>query len=464
MNARRNLVELLKTSREERVRSRRALADFYDNDLRVRLGGLRRLLLGPRVPDLRCAPAVLAQRSGVTEPRLNLMIPTLDPRRAYGGVGTALEFFREMSRHYKRLRLVSFSDDFVYRQRGVLQQYPEYRFGAHEEDGEFPRQLVSLINGRGTLAVGPSDVFIATFWTTAYVSRRLALWRSEQYGLPLVPIVYLIQDYEPYFYPWSSEHLLALETYRCERTVAVYNTRLLQEFCHERNHRYDHEYSFEPSLNPVLRERLPSLAERPKSRTILIYGRPSQPRNAFALIAEGLRVWYERFPEASRWRVVSAGEIHPDIRIGKDLVVRSLGKLSLDDYARTLAETGVGISFMVSPHPSYPPLEMAHYGVAVLTNGYANKNLASWHENIRSLDEVSPQSIADELAALCRRVADDPLSGWRAASRVPRYLSNEPTFPFVQRIYEVLESYRSGSRPLLGIFEASTPGCAVGAG
>jgi hypothetical protein len=441
------------------ARKRVALLKY---DLRARLGGMRKLVLGPRAPQLQSLPAVFAQHSGVTEPRLNLMIPTIDPARAYGGIATALEFFRALSPHYQRLRLVSFSDDFVNRRRGILQHYPEYRFGGLADDGAASKEIVSLVNARGDLAVGPCDIFVATYWSTAYVSRRLASWRAARYGVPPTPIVYLIQDYEPYFYAWSSEHLLALETYRQRATVAVYNTALLQEYCHRQNHHYDHEYSFEASMNPLLRERLAELSGRPKNRTILIYGRPSVPRNAFALITEGLRVWYERFPEAARWKVVSAGEIHPDIRLGKDLAIHSLGKLSLDEYARVLAETGIGISFMVSPHPSYPPLEMAHYGVAVLTNGYANKNLSSWHENIRSLEDLSPEGIAAELGALCGRVAGDPLSGWRAASHVPHYLSDEPTFPFAREIRDVLQGYESGAVPFSEAgqpqaFEIGTP-------
>jgi hypothetical protein len=60
----------------------------------------------------------------------------------------------------------------------------------------------------------------------------------------------------------------------------------------------------------------------------------------------------------------------------------------------------MGISLMVSPHPSYPPLEMSRFGVKTITNTYANKDLSSFNENIVSLDVCNGETIAAKLFEL----------------------------------------------------------------
>ena len=141
--------------------------------------------------------------------------------------------------------------------------------------------------------------------------------------------------------------------------------------------------------------------ERARSRTIVVYGRPRTPRNAFPAIVDGLRAWRRADPRAIDWQTVSVGQSHPDIDLGVGDPLRSIGKLDLDGYASLLRESAIGISLMVSPHPSYPPLEMAHLGLLVLTNGFANKDLSRWHSNIVSTDDISAAALAARLSELC---------------------------------------------------------------
>lgn len=70
-----------------------------------------------------------------------------------------------------------------------------------------------------------------------------------------------------------------------------------------------------------------------------------------------------------------------------------VGKLSLEDYSETLNKTAIGISLMESPHPSYPPLEMASAGCITITNGYYNKNLALRSPNILSIKSITPLNL-----------------------------------------------------------------------
>ncbi|MFZ3383392.1 MAG: hypothetical protein WA144_05655, partial [Candidatus Methanoperedens sp.] len=63
-----------------------------------------------------------------------------------------------------------------------------------------------------------------------------------------------------------------------------------------------------------------------------------------------------------------------------------------------------GLSIMISPHPSYPPLEMASFGLEVVTNRFANKNLSEGSSSIISIQNLTPESIASALTDACNRV------------------------------------------------------------
>lgn len=82
------------------------------------------------------------------------------------------------------------------------------------------------------------------------------------------------------------------------------------------------------------------------------------------------------------------------------------GKLTLEKYAEILAESSVGVSLMCSPHPSYPPLEMAAFGVQTVTNSFLCKDLSSFSENIHSLDIVNFDTVADAIYAAMQQYVE----------------------------------------------------------
>jgi hypothetical protein len=135
---------------------------------------------------------------------------------------------------------------------------------------------------------------------------------------------------------------------------------------------------------------------------------------------------------------VSVGEPHVDIDLGDGLVMRSVGKLDLRAYGDLLRRSAVGVSLMFSPHPSYPPLEMAVLGLLVLTNRFGGKDLSSWHTNISSLATVSPQGLAADLADLCGRFDADNEAGAGGELLQTSYLAEGPQFPFASEVASLL--------------------------
>ena len=358
--------------------------------------------------------------------RLNLVLPTVEPTRTFGGIRTAIDLFETIGAETPERRIISLLGAGTARADLVRDYVPT----EPNIDPDVPRQLVTLDGTPQPLSVRRNDVFVATFWTTAELVIRIRRWQGSTFGVAPPHFAYVIQDYEPGFYPWSANWMISRGTYGIPaETIAVFNTSTLQRFFHDDGIQFDTEHSFEPRLLDELRSAMlaPPIG---RSRQVLVYGRPDTPRNAFPAIVDGLRSWRCTYPGADEWTILSIGQSHPDVDLGEGSVLKSLGKLDLPAYASLLRQSAIGVSLMVSPHPSYPPLEMAHLGMLVLTNRFRAKDLADWHSNITTTDDISAGSLGDRLAELCARFDADPDSGRRGEALQPEFVSDAPLFPF----------------------------------
>jgi hypothetical protein len=79
-----------------------------------------------------------------------------------------------------------------------------------------------------------------------------------------------------------------------------------------------------------------------------------------------------------------------------------LGMLSICEYLEVLRTAMIGLSLMLSPHPSYPPLEMAAFGLKVVTNRFGPKDLSVYGSAIEAVDALTPEQLA---AAIARATA-----------------------------------------------------------
>jgi hypothetical protein len=385
-------------------------------------------------------------RSPRTGYRLNLLLPTVEGARTFGGIRTALDVFDAVGGGVAERRIVALAgaDDHAGAALGA------YANVAPGDDPAAPLQLVTLEQPGAPLAVRADDVFVATFWTTAELVARLRRWQAATYGRAPDRFAYLIQDFEPGFYPSSALSELARATYRDPAgTVGVFNTALLRDYFHDSGIRFEREFAFEPRILPELRAAMAE-PQGPRSKTIVVYGRPGTPRNALPAIVDGLRAWQASDPGAGSWSVLSVGQSHPDIDLGGGTALHSIGKLDLAAYAALLRMSAIGISLMISPHPSYPPLEMAHLGMLVLTNRFARKDLSTWHLNIDSTDDLSAEAMAAHLTELCRRFEADPGIGSIGRPLRPDFTATGPQFPFAAELAAELASPRAADPPSPG--------------
>ena len=236
------------------------------------------------------------------------------------------------------------------------------------------------------------DVWVATFWTTAWALKTLV-----REGLVSADrVVYLIQDFEPGFYPWGPQYAQAFSTYDAGFRPLV-NSASLARYVGDLSPTTP-EAVFAPALDPAP---LHAAAERWRPADgdvvrVLFYARPGKPRNMYAAGVEALRSWAERLPEGVEGVVRFAGEtVGEEVDLGPRARVELLGKLSYAGYFDLLADTDVGLALMLSPHPGHLALELPLAGIPTVTNDFAGYR-APWVGGL-TLSGTDPVAIADTL-------------------------------------------------------------------
>ncbi|MBV9118611.1 MAG: glycosyltransferase, partial [Acetobacteraceae bacterium] len=234
--------------------------------------------------------------------------------------------------------------------------------------------------------------------------------------------VYLIQDYECLMHPASTQSALCEETYRLDY-VPVVNTSFLAEFlASSKVGRFadpafaaraivfepavDRTRFFPPAASPT------ETPPQPTRRRLLFYARPTKGvRNLFELGVGALqKLVAEGEIDAARWEFVGMGEAFVPVPLGRGAVLQPAPWLDFDEYARLMRESDVLLSLMLSPHPSYPPLEMAACGKPVVTTAYANKTAERLSGISRHIISVGAtlEEIAEGVRAAVLRAGREP--------------------------------------------------------
>jgi len=357
--------------------------------------------------------------------RLTLVLPSVARRSAFGGITTGIAAFRGIGACLRAsvpcdLRIITTmpeglpADSLVPKDAGIAVQPGCVRLSE--------------------VSVREREVFFAYNWMSCLNLVPLIDEQRKHFGTERRPLFYIVQDYEPAFYGFSADNLLARESLEVDWPLRpIVNSSLLADYMTLQGHSFEKQYVFEPKLTETLRPFVDVARTTQKERKILVYGRPTIGRNCFPLIEDALKIWVRQYPDHHKWTVLSVGERHPPVPLGANRHLRSLGKLDLKGYAELLCSSAIGVSLMASPHPSYPPLEMAHFGVRVLTNRYANKDLSTAHENIVSVRNPQPVILAEQLERLCRDFEANPKAGAQAASFMPGYITDS-AFPLAAEI------------------------------
>ncbi|MFL5820529.1 MAG: glycosyltransferase [Solirubrobacteraceae bacterium] len=252
----------------------------------------------------------------------------------------------------------------------------------------FPRLAQAPVTAAGA-ELPPADAAIATAWTSAFPLVRHRGTRAK---------FFFVQDLEPDFYPAGAASAVLEQAARFG-LPGIVNTPGLADVYRSYGNR---AVAFAPAVDT--RRYRPADSRRTAGATrIFFYGRPSQPRNAFGLGLAALRLVKRRFGD--RVEIVCAGEDWSPGQYGAADVLDNLGQLEeLDAVADLYRSCDIGLAFMLTPHPSYQPLEFMASGVATVSNHNPHTGWLLRHEANALLAPALPALVAEQVS----RLVEDP--------------------------------------------------------
>jgi hypothetical protein len=321
-----------------------------------------------------------------SSPRLNVVLPSLQMRHMSGGPNTILNLAYRLANEGLPLRLVSCNTTL---DAGCepLWQHLQSLSGVSQALSNV--EIADASNPHNPASIGENDIFVASAWWTAQmIADVLPLMRKQKYW-------YVIQDFEPGLHAWSSAYAMALETYSHD-ILPIFNTSLLRDyFVQNRIGRFADPglvaaaLFFEPATDRRFFAPEPRMDKRP--RRLLFYSRPiAAARNLFEIGLAALEIAASQGAfDSDRWEIRYVGDTLPETKLSGNHLIRPVPWLSYDSYARLMRQSDILLSLMLSPHPSYPPLEMAACGGIVVTNTFDCKTSAR-------LADYSPNILAPE--------------------------------------------------------------------
>ena len=229
------------------------------------------------------------------------------------------------------------------------------------------------------------DLFLTTSWWTTWSTRQ---------SVPRARIAYLLQEDERMFYPFGDDHLRCSETLSDPGLLYLVNSVLLLDHLRDEG-LAPGATAFEPSFpNRVYR---PDAAPKADGkRGFFFYARPHNVRNLYWRGLEALCAAIEEgVLDPVDWDFHFAGHGAGPLSLPRDAQPLFPGPMAWQDYAAFVARMDVGLSLMYTPHPSYPPLDLAASGAIVVTNRFGRKRgLDQYSPNILCADPDVPSLVA----------------------------------------------------------------------
>jgi hypothetical protein len=352
--------------------------------LEARMPGVTRPLLLDKVGDLawRLRP-ISAVKIARASSIVWVLLPTLNPDITFGGYRCAIELIKALIGRGQAVAIICCAD------RSNI-EYVQHFWGDNSFGSAAEKvRLVNRCDLNGPIEVGTNDRFIAYSCWEAHLAHGLAsLTHEPRFAL-------LVQEYEPVFHEHGSEHAILNSAYDFPH-LPIFNSDALR-------------YFFEQSKLGIFGKRQPgglpeyivlehvrarvhaptreSMARNGRSRRLVMYARPEPhaARNLFPLGILGLSRAIECGVLVGPWEMLGIGALSAGHKVqlpcGYELFLKP--KMPIEEYARFIADTDVGISLMYAPHPGLVSFELAEAGVRVATNTFSNRS----SEYLRSISE-----------------------------------------------------------------------------
>ena len=308
--------------------------------------------------------------------RLNLVTDTIDASSLLGGVATALIVATAFANRYGyELRIIT-------RKTAVN---PVNYTNIMKISGLEPAKKLSFYSDHERfnkpvdfrMEISPTDLFFATSWWSAQAIKDTTIRQR---------FFYIIQEVEPFFYNYGSERLMCEQIMDNSNIDFIINSHYLRDYFAENNPNIiSHGCYFEPAFPRELYSKRAFISR--KRYKLFFYARPNNPRNLYAVGVEFLQKAVNRgILDLSEWDVYCVGHDAPIIRFAGGKSSINLGQLSWTEYAKFLSDVDLGLCLMYTPHPSYPPFDVASSGGVVLTNKMLNKQTFGMCGNVVMAD------------------------------------------------------------------------------
>jgi hypothetical protein len=326
--------------------------------------------------------------------RVSVVTDSIGKGSLFGGVGTALILATLLAnRRGADLRIVTRTEPPVASSLDhVLQVY------GLALQGESQFRFVPADDARQELDLHEDELVITTSWWTTVATLP---------GVGARQMVYLLQEDERMFYPHGDDRR------RCEALLQrrdlriVVNTSLLLE--HFIANGLEHFRSQARSFEPAFPERVFRPRPRPagSKKRFVFYARPNNARNLFFVGIEAIDAAVSRgILDPAEWEIVFVGKDIPLLALSGGIEPQRRENLDWADYAELVGGADLGLSLMDTPHPSYPPLDMAASGAVVVSNRCGVKqDLSALSRNILLCD-LDRDALVDGLAQGAALAAD----------------------------------------------------------
>jgi len=258
-----------------------------------------------------------------------------------------------------------------------------------QNSGNYPHVEASMqMYSSETGVAAETQAVFATGWETAYPVFRDASAARR---------FYFVQDFEPAFYPWGSEYLLAEDTYRFGfhgLTAGGWLARKLHEDYGMPTGHFD--FSVDHAAYRRTNEN--------RRNEVFFYARPSTPRRGFEIGIAALGELHRLRPGVP---IHLAGEVLTGRAL--DFPVTDHGPLGLGELSDLYNRCATAL-VVSATNMSLLPLELLACGVIPVVNDAPNNRLVSDNPWI-SYAPARPRALAEALAA----VVDDPQQQENAA-------------------------------------------------
>ena len=247
---------------------------------------------------------------------------------------------------------------------------------------QFERNIECIFVPPGTrsqLPVAQRDLFLTTSWWTTAATKRAIEARK---------IVYLLQEDERMFYPRGDERLRCAEMLASQDLQFVINSELLFRHLGQGEEPLanlaQHGCWFEPAFPFAHYHDDPESRKNRSKKNFLFYARPNNLRNLYWRGIEAIsNAIQEEILSPDMWNFIFVGRDLQNIELPHGVRPTLFENMPWSEYADLIRKIDLGMSLIDTPHPSYPPLDLAASGAVVVTNTCGVKtSLANYSENI----------------------------------------------------------------------------------